>query len=322
MAYFIMLDNKEKNRVAVVMATYNGEKYIREQLDSLINQKNANFMIYCSDDNSNDSTLNILEEYKSKYNKIVYETNKSNRGPSSNFLNALRMISDEEYIVFCDQDDVWLPNKINNLLTFADGNLSKGIPGIAYCDAFVVNQQLDLTKTRMYGDHHHVPATIEDLLYHNGGIQGASMIINKPMANEMLHYNGYVYMHDQLATFLAIIHKNIYYLNTAMMLYRQHSNNVVGRNIDLKNKVKILYSSYLIDLRSFAFIREFYEVYHHQFPQLKNTSTKLFLQSYTSPAILALQELILGNATLHGSRAKLLIKLFIKFFCGRVISQK
>ncbi|MCX8976347.1 glycosyltransferase, partial [Citrobacter portucalensis] len=171
--------------------------YIIEQLDSLFKQIDIEFSLYCSDDSSTDKSYQIIKMYESKVANIICCKNSGNPGPASNFLNALRLTSDEDYVIFCDQDDVWLSNKISSLVVFAIDKLKPDVPGLAYCDAFIVNEDLKTSKIKMYGDKHIAPKDIDELLYLNGGVQGASMIINKPMIIEMLSYNKYIYMHDQ-----------------------------------------------------------------------------------------------------------------------------
>ena len=99
-------------RVSVAMAAYNGELYIREQMDSILNQNVLPDEIVISDDNSNDSTCSILEDYRAKYKNVEIKLLKNpGKGISSNFENAIRNTTGD--IVFlCDQDDLWLPDKV------------------------------------------------------------------------------------------------------------------------------------------------------------------------------------------------------------------
>ena len=93
--------------VAIVMSTYNGEKYLKEQIDSILSSTYQDFKIYINDDGSSDSTMSILENYKEQYpDKIHLRQNESNLGVTLNFLNAISNIR-SDYIMFCDQDDVW-----------------------------------------------------------------------------------------------------------------------------------------------------------------------------------------------------------------------
>lgn len=97
-------------KVAVLLSTYNGEKYVKEQLDSILNQSYKNIEIVIRDDGSKDNTVNIIKEYQKKYNNITVTLGK-NLGFIKSFFELLK-IANAEYYSFADQDDIWLENKI------------------------------------------------------------------------------------------------------------------------------------------------------------------------------------------------------------------
>ena len=100
----------EKAKVQVLMSTYNGERFLREQMESLLQQTYENLEILIRDDGSKDGTCEILKEYGERYSniKVYYE---SNVGVIKSFFELLKK-SEAAYIAFCDQDDVWLAEKI------------------------------------------------------------------------------------------------------------------------------------------------------------------------------------------------------------------
>jgi glycosyltransferase involved in cell wall biosynthesis len=102
-------------KISVCMATYNGEKYIKEQLDSILNQISQNDEIIISDDNSTDNTIEILKSYNDKRIKIYL--NNKDKGYTKNFENALEKVSGD-VIFLCDQDDIWVNNKIEKTLVY------------------------------------------------------------------------------------------------------------------------------------------------------------------------------------------------------------
>ena len=102
-----MQENKE---VAVVISTYNGEKWIKDQLDSIINQTYKNIKIFVRDDGSKDGTLDILREYSNKGQIILEEG--QNIGYIKSFFKVLENAKDFKYYAFCDQDDIWMDFKI------------------------------------------------------------------------------------------------------------------------------------------------------------------------------------------------------------------
>ena len=100
-----------EEKVDVLLATYNGEKYLKEQIDSILNQTYQNINLIISDDNSNDSTRKILEEYKKIDNRIKIYLQDKNLGYIKNFEFLLTKV-ESNYYMLSDQDDVWLPEKI------------------------------------------------------------------------------------------------------------------------------------------------------------------------------------------------------------------
>ena len=99
------------HKIDILMATYNSEKYIEEQLQSIINQTYKNFNIHICDDLSTDDTINIISKYKMQYNNISFNINSKNLGIINNF-SQLFANSTAQYIMFADHDDVWFTNKI------------------------------------------------------------------------------------------------------------------------------------------------------------------------------------------------------------------
>lgn len=110
-------------KISVVMATYNGERFIREQLDSVVQQTLLPDEILISDDGSGDNTLAICKEYAKKYPSICIISNESEHGPNGNFIQAFQK-SIGDLIFPCDQDDVWKKNKIETMVSyFSDENI-------------------------------------------------------------------------------------------------------------------------------------------------------------------------------------------------------
>ncbi len=133
----------KKNTLAVVMCTYNGEKYISEQLDSIINQTLQPDSIEIYDDCSTDNTINILQKYQQKYNFINIHVNKTKLGADANFINAIQQ-THTDLIAPCDQDDVWYNNRLQTLCNTLSDNYD-----IVYCqeDDFYQEAQKTVKST-------------------------------------------------------------------------------------------------------------------------------------------------------------------------------
>lgn len=123
-----------QDKVAVLLCTYNGEQYIREQVDSIVRQTYTNWVIYVSDDGSTDGTLAILEEYRKALGEDrVFITSGPKKGFAWNFISSLQNNGrDCKYFAFCDQDDIWFPDKIERSVGYLADYSRKDIPAV-YC---------------------------------------------------------------------------------------------------------------------------------------------------------------------------------------------
>ena len=101
----------------ILISTYNGEEFIKMQLESIINQSYKNWKISIADDFSNDQTLKIIQEYSNKDKRINYYKNKKKLGALISFYKLLKK-SNSDYVVFCDQDDIWVPNKLEKIFQY------------------------------------------------------------------------------------------------------------------------------------------------------------------------------------------------------------
>jgi len=125
-----------KYLISFALATYNGSKYLKEQLDSFYNQTYKNFEVIVVDDVSTDDTVKILEQYKRKYG-LIYFVNSTNLGVTKNFEKAISMCSGE-YIALADQDDIWLPKKLEIL------HKNIGDSSLIYSNACIINENSEI----------------------------------------------------------------------------------------------------------------------------------------------------------------------------------
>ena len=131
----------ENKKVAVIMSTYNGEKFIREQLDSILNQTYKNIEIVVRDDGSSDGTVAIIKEYMQKYPNIVLHEGE-NLGFIKSFFELLNL-ADADYYSYADQDDVWLENKIE-LAVNSLKQLDETKPNMAFGNSDYYNEDMKL----------------------------------------------------------------------------------------------------------------------------------------------------------------------------------
>ncbi|UUW09495.1 glycosyltransferase family 2 protein [Flavobacterium plurextorum] len=238
-----------KSKLAILLATYNSQKFLEEQLASLQNQTNKDWILYIRDDGSTDNTLNIIEINKKQYpNIVVLDDSNKGLGAMKSFFYLLENV-DAEYYMFCDHDDVWLPNKIEislaNIIKAEFDHPNK--PVIVHTDLKVVNGNLEVIKPSFWKMSAIKPKIIqnENLIQVFNCVTGCTMIFNKEVKGITFPYVDQAPMHDWWIA-LQTIKKGgvVKHLEAATILYRQHGNNEVGaRNISFYyffNKIKDL----------------------------------------------------------------------------------
>ena len=224
-----------KIRIAVLLATHNGGKYISQQLDSIIRQKgNYTIDIFLSDDSSYDNTLNICQ--KKKYKKSIKKIFKVNFGSfSKNFLNLLKNVpKNYNYYCFCDQDDIWIKSKFKRAIKKLDKNIS------LYCSrTILVNEDLKIIG--------HSPLFKKTPSFENALVQsiagGNTMVFNRKILKTLLKFKVYdAPSHDWLLYIITTaIGEKVFYDKIATVLYRQHDSNLVGTNNKIKDKIKRIF---------------------------------------------------------------------------------
>lgn len=217
-------------KIAILMSTYNGEKYLEEQLNSLLMLDLIDDMhidIYIRDDGSKDNTKNILEDYKRK-NKNIFITYEENLGPANSFFKLLKNVDNYDYYSFCDQDDVWLKGKIKKAIYKMKKYEEK--PVIYFSAVNVVNQNLNFIIKKELD----IKISLGTSFIINPAI-GCTMVINRKMKDILNQYSGEILgMHDSWIYRVGLaINANIIYDNESYILYRQHENNVMGIETNL-----------------------------------------------------------------------------------------
>ena len=174
---------RSKEEIAILLATYNGEKYLSEQLDSLLNQSFQKWCLYVHDDGSKDKTVSILRDYAAKYpDKIILIDAPPTGGAKYNFLFLLNVV-DAPYFMFCDQDDVWLPEKIEKTYRWMKA-VEQDKPALVFTDLQVVDQDGKLVAPRMseYQKLNMKKSRAEDFLAENV-VTGCTVMINRQLVD-------------------------------------------------------------------------------------------------------------------------------------------
>ena len=220
------------NKVCVLMSTYNGELYIKQQLDSIFAQNEVEVSVFARVDNSSDETTNILREYSEQQPLKFYSGN--NLGPGLSFIDLIHHCEEYEYYAFADQDDVWESNKLVCAIDALKGYKEK----VAFYNSNVAVVDEELTKkSEIYGTEK-VYNFYTQIARSN--IIGCTVVMNNNMMKVLKKYKpNYVCMHDQWIGIVckAINGIEIKDMNTHM-LYRQHNNNTVGTKKNIYDYLK------------------------------------------------------------------------------------
>ena len=220
--------------VTILLSTYNGEKYLREQIDSVLRQKGVDISILVRDDGSKDSTLSILEEYASTYSCFSFYQGQ-NCGPAKSFLELITRADSADYYALCDQDDVWDEDKISIAVSSLE-NLDNQVPNLYYSNLRIVDETLAYHRDSHIGDFSNknkYSALTENLC------TGCTAVFNYK-AKELIasHIPEYCTMHDTWLYMVCMLMGNVIYDQTAHISYRQHGGNVVGAYLE-KNRLAI-----------------------------------------------------------------------------------
>jgi len=223
--------------VAILLSTYNGEEFLAEQLDSLFNQTYTDFILYIRDDGSEDQTLKIVSDYQKKYQNIILIPNSGkNLGPCKSFMSMLEEI-EASYYMFCDQDDVWLPSKIQLSLEAikAEEEHSLNQPIIIHTDLIVVDKNLVSISPSLWVHNNIHPSRItRQFLPFLNYITGCTMLFNRATRDISLsNDDDDQIMHDFWVS-ICVDSANgiIVSLPNPTILYRQHESNTIGASKD------------------------------------------------------------------------------------------
>ena len=216
-------------KVDILLATYNGARYLKEQLDSILNQTYSDFRLIISDDKSTDKTRSIIEEYAKKDSRIECYFQENNLGVIKNFEFLMKKV-ESDYFMFSDQDDIWKENKIEKSMEVMENDKAD----LVYSDLEVVDKNLNTTfksywklkgldnKVKKYNNF--------SALYLNNFITGCTMLCTKKFIDMILplpNRSKYV-LHDYWVALIVSQHGTLSYIKEPLIKYRQHKDNKIG----------------------------------------------------------------------------------------------
>lgn len=227
------------------MATYNGERYIEEQLQSIINQTYKDWTLLIRDDNSNDSTPMIIEKISKLDNRIiVLENQGKNLKQCQNFNELMRNAGSFDYYMFSDQDDVWLEDKILVSLESIkkhESNIGNQTPILVYSNYYDTNSNLDILKKAYSVDMSKLENIDRKILMQNW-LMGCTMIFNSSTYKISKNIPMFAVNHDEWVASVVGLFGEIYYLDEVTLKHRIHNSNVTTREgtVSFHNRIRRL----------------------------------------------------------------------------------
>lgn len=295
--------------ITIIMAVYNGQEYIREQLESLKDQTYTEWRLVIRDDRSSDKTSEIVKKFSDEVEQeVIFKVNEKPSGSAkNNFALLINDAKESDYVMFCDQDDIWKKDKIEitfNKMKQAEERYGRDFPLLVHGDVEVIDENGNINADSMFEmSHINADSKLPQILIQNH-VTGCTMMCNKKLIAGISEYasSEYIIMHDYLAALYASVFGKIEVIKKPLLSYRQHSGNSVGA----KNNNNPVYL-----LKRLANGRKSYK----EAMETSRNQVKFFVEIYREE--LAAEkyckeyELMSGYASL-GSRAKLYRIMFYK----------
>ena len=280
--------------IEILLATYNGERFLPEQIESITSQSFKDYYILASDDNSSDCTFEILRSYESVLGEKIKVVRSNTRSAKENFYNLLDM-ADAEYIALCDQDDFWESDKLEKSLKAIqrlEKRYGKEMPILVHSDLEIVDENLNSQNKKMSeltGINEAIKYAKKESKYLytisteksfsrylvENNITGNTVIINKALL-DIYKRPKVSFMHDWWLGLIALTFGKVGFLNECLVKYRQHESNELGaknplelRNIKKRNKQKIRENYDCM----FAQVEEFLRLYKDELGKSRSADT-------------------------------------------------
>lgn len=221
-------------KLDILLSTFNGEAFLHEQIDSLLSQEFENWRLCIRDDASTDGTSDIIDSYVKLHPDKIIRVNDTlgNVGASQSF-SVLISRSNAMYVALCDQDDVWLSNKLTlqmNKILAEESRLGAGFPLLVNTDLQVTDRALNVLASSLWKYQKINPAKMCSLRYIlvQNHVTGCTILMNRALIKFLLPISGNAIMHDWWIALVASAKGRIVSLGEATVLYRQHGLNDIG----------------------------------------------------------------------------------------------
>ncbi|MEA2020071.1 MAG: glycosyltransferase family 2 protein [Campylobacterota bacterium] len=201
-------------KISVCIATYNGERYIKEQLDSILDQLEVNDEVVISDDSSTDNTIEIIKSYNDI--KIRLFENQKFKSPIYNFENALKQ-ANGDIIILSDQDDIWKPNKIETIKMYMKEY------DLVLSDADIIDENGKSLNESFYKLNGSKSGLVKNIV--KNSYLGCTMAFNRKILGKSLPFPKDIPMHDWWIGLIAEMYGKTYFIEDRLISYRRHGNN-------------------------------------------------------------------------------------------------
>jgi len=272
-------------KISVVMTTYNGARYLEAQIESLLNQSLLPDEIIVCDDCSTDSTISILNRYQIA-GRLIYYINDHQLGLIRNFKKAVALANKSNYVALCDQDDIWLPDKLEKCATLLE-KMDSNLPNMVHSDLMLVNENnhlLNKSFRNEFGQDKYLH-NLESLLFGNF-VTGCTIVMNPQLRTFFSEIPADIQFHDSWIALAAFSFGLVREVPEALIRYRKHDTNL---SIAPRTKPRNRYRSTLLQIFAYLrgnddFLRDrlnsvqlFYNTYGNQLTEDKKKVFKQFL---------------------------------------------
>lgn len=265
------MKNKE---VVILISTYNGEKYLAEQLDSLLNQTYQNIKIFIRDDGSKDKTIDIIKKYQKKSEKI-FLTEGKNIGFINSFFELLKLSNNADYYAYCDQDDVWMEDKIERAVNFLEKSDSNK-PVLYFSNSDYYDGDMNFLATAEKNKIYNFRNSLVECV-----TQGMTMVINNKAREIIINNRPTTCLyHDWWTYMICSGFGEIIYDNKSLVKYRRHNKSVT---VEGRSKIELFMwriKEFLIG-DSLKQIKKQHQEYERYFSKYLNNEDKKLLNLFT-----------------------------------------
>ena len=302
-------------QVDILLASYNGEKYIAQQIESIQSQTFQDWRLLIHDDGSDDDTVVICKKYVENDSRILYLSDGiTGLGVARHFIYMLKYVT-SDFVMFCDQDDIWLPEKIDTMLSnIKQKDQSKA--QVVFSNAYLWNPEHGIISKRNTLSY---PRNLDALLFLNSGVQGAASIFNGKMVTLMQRPLDYYAMHDHVLILAALCFGNVDYIDEPLFYYRQHDENVSGNAPGSFTKKAKLASGEnrkvpVIDSHHLKGVEAFYDAYKGDMSAKECESIGLFLALPKMKSMQRMYHILHHPYKLYNSKVLLMLKVCLRPF--------